>query len=178
MNNNLLKVDVKDSDIPFIIPYGIYILQYFLNILFTSFLLLFPLLIVIISIYITHTKLTQLIIIIALPLFLVIYVIMYLFFFEESFTPKFKFYKKFKSYYLRKFIMKKINCPKCQNKINSYKSKIPTAQYYYDYSYFCGSCKTGFSLYKISEKTIRPRLVLRESKNKKKKRKEFRLLNS
>jgi len=167
MKNSLEKVDVKNTDIPFKIPYSIYILQYFLNLLFTSIFLLFPLIIIAVIVIITPAELKQLIAMIGLTLSLLVYMIIYSSL-EANFEPKFKFYKKFKSKYLKGHIIHKIKCPKCQNINYSCKPKIPNAQYYYNYSYLCNSCNTGFEIYKISEKGIRPILVFRELDKKEK----------
>jgi len=135
-------------------PLKTYFIQGFFNILLTSIFLLFPLMITAVIVIIAPIELKKLIAMIGLTSSLAVYTIMYKYTLESTFEPKLKFYKKFKTYFLRKHMTKSINCPNCNGKVNDldfiFKDKKLTPEILFK----CNSCKSKFLLDKVTNRSL------------------------
>lgn len=160
--SELEKVEIKDTDEPFKIPYKYYIWQDFLNFLIITVLLLIPAFFFIIYHLIKPLGFVNLLFYITFFVVFGLYISMISFYRVGALDPSFKFYRKFSTYYLRRYIMKNIKCPKCQGSLSEYEPLSPLAKFYWDYAYICSKCGASFKLYTNSYGEIRPLLLLRK----------------
>lgn len=88
------------------------------------------------------------------------------FYFDYFHEPKFNFFKKLKSYFLREYILDKINCPKCGKKFSHYEPIGTNSKLVSEFLYYCKSCQGFYSLEKekYDKNPIRSKFYLKKSK--------------
>ncbi len=173
IKNIIKKCDMnKETEIKFFFPYSTYFIQGFINIFVAIAILTMPM-ILFVFLRFTYPYLSEFSyrIIFLFMLFIVTtYVIAVTYFYFDYFhEPKFKFFKKLKTYFLRKHILDKINCPKCRKNFSHYESIDPNSKLVSDFLYYCKSCQDYYSLEKdrSCKKFFRPAFFLKKLKNNK-----------
>jgi uncharacterized protein YbaR (Trm112 family) len=153
------KINKNGNKKPFLIPYRIYLIQGLLNNVISIFLLIIPIIITYLFSYarpylsnILYMILSVILINFSLIYFIVIYGKYYS---NYTLDPEFKFYKKFKSYFLRKYILKNMVCPDCSGSFLKYENKTDMSQFVEDFLYHCESCQNIYSIEKVGD-FIRP----------------------
>ena len=93
-------------------------------------------------------------------------VIFFKYYRNQTYDPTFKFYIRFRTYFLRKYILKNMLCPDCGGNFFKYKNKNDSSKFVEDFLYYCKSCQNIYSLEKVGD-FIRPKLRFKKYMNKK-----------
>ena len=129
----------------FKLPILLVILQSLINYLISLFLLIFPI-IIFVFLFLTFQDIFVDFFIVGFIISGLFSLLILYFFFETFYEPKIGWYKKFKEYFFRKWILKNIKCPKCDGLINKYEQRFANPEYIFEYFYRCSSCKKKFYL--------------------------------
>jgi len=121
------------------------VFQFLINFLITLFLRIFPF-IVFIFLFLTFQEILADFFIAGLIISGLFSLLILYFFFETLYEPKIGWYKKFKEYFFRRWILKNIKCPKCGGLLNKYEQRFSNPEYIFEYFYSCNTCKNKFYL--------------------------------
>ena len=170
--NESNNIKINNNKKTFLIPYRIYLIQGFLNNLIAIFILMLPIIIFGLFCFLFSlfgfslpslpNHINDIIAFILINFFFIYIIVVFLKYYRnQTFDPTFKFYIRFRTYFLRKHILKSMVCPNCGGNFLKYESKNDSSQFVEDFVYNCKSCQNIYSLEK-REEFIRPKLCFKK----------------
>jgi len=137
-------IDKRDDLYRFKIPFLVYFIQSSLDFIISFLLPTLPLFIFILIIFFFRFKINIIILYIVGIVTVIVSLYILLKYYYGLNPTKMKFYRDFREYFYRKFVIDRLRCPDCQGKFEGYKKLKPMAQLFCEYSYLCESCKNEY----------------------------------
>jgi len=145
------------------LPLKVFIFQEIINALIPIFIVISPLWILVLIIHFfksTIQSILNYVILATILLDVLIFILTFKPFFEPYtytrmwYEPQTKWYGDLKSYFIRKWILNNVRCPKCDGKLSTSGALYKNAEDFMDYWFRCNLCKRRFKIYPMENQNL------------------------